>query len=196
MKKKRVLISVTNKTGLIPFAQALIALDWEIISTGGTAQKLRDAGVPCIEVSEVTGFPEMLGGRLKILHPKVFGGILVERSKPEDLQTIASHDIHLIDMVVVNLYNFEGDPCINQIDVGGPSAIRAAAKNFFDVMVVVDPNDYALVAEKLRSNDMTRMDRQRLAHKAFSTTAKYDKDITNHFQDCCATNTEVALGAH
>ena len=149
---QRVLISVTDKTGVIEFARSLSAAGAEIISTGGTARLIREAGVPVQDVSDVTGFPEMLDGRVKTLHPKVAGGILAMRSRAEHMRALAEHGIAPIDMVVVNLYRFEevaaraGAPLeelIENIDIGGPTMIRAAAKNYQDVAVVVSPADYA-----------------------------------------------------
>ncbi|HET6514197.1 MAG TPA: bifunctional phosphoribosylaminoimidazolecarboxamide formyltransferase/IMP cyclohydrolase, partial [Thermodesulfovibrionales bacterium] len=145
---KRVLISVSNKRGVVDFAQALSARGIEILSTGGTAKTLREAGIPVTEVSDYTGFPEMLDGRLKTLHPKIHGGLLSRRSNPRDMEDIKKFGIGTIDMVVVNLYPFEEtiskpnvtfEEAIENIDIGGPTMLRAAAKNFGDVAVVVDP---------------------------------------------------------
>src|SRR5690242_15344889 len=144
----RALVSVSNKTGLVDFVRGLSSRGYEIVSTGGTAKVLADAGVPVTNVSAITGFPEMMDGRLKTLHPNVHGGILARRDHPEDLQAIALHGIEPIDVVVVNLYPFAEtarkpgvtfDELIEQIDIGGPSMVRAAAKNFKDVLVVVHP---------------------------------------------------------
>src|SRR5579871_4944463 len=156
-KIQRVLISVTDKAGVADFARELSSLGAEIVSTGGTAKLLRDAGVPVRDVSDVTGFPEMLDGRVKTMHPKVTGGILAMRSKPEHMQALAEHAIQPIDMVVVNLYAFEETAAkagvtlpelIENIDIGGPTMIRSAAKNYQDVAVVVSPSDYAgIIAE-------------------------------------------------
>src|ERR1022692_3489447 len=151
-KIERVLISVTDKTGIAPFARELRDLGAELISTGGTARLLRDSGVPVRDVSEVTGFPEMLDGRVKTMHPNVTGGILAMRGKAEHMQALAAHGIRPIDMVVVNLYAFEEVAAradaglaelIENIDIGGPTMIRSAAKNHQDVAVVVSPADYA-----------------------------------------------------
>src|SRR5215471_3340794 len=148
---RRVVISVTDKTGIIEFARDLNALGAELVSTGGTARMIRDAGIAVRDVSEVTGFPEMLDGRVKTMHPKIAGGLLAMRSNPEHMRAIQAHGIAPIDMVVVNLYRF-GDVAarsdapleelIENIDIGGPTMLRAAAKNYQDVAVVVSPDDY------------------------------------------------------
>src|SRR5690348_2084462 len=188
-KIQRVLLSVTDKTGLVEFARELDALGAELISTGGTARLLRDAGVAVKDVSEVTGFPEMLDGRVKTMHPKITGGILAMRDKPEHMQALAAHGIQPIDMVVVNLYAFERtaaragatlEEMIENIDIGGPTMIRSAAKNYQDVAVVVSPEDYAAIARELREHDRTlsRDTRWGLAQKAFRTTADYDRAIS------------------
>src|SRR5262249_3137162 len=154
----RVLISVSDKTGLIPFARALYGRGYELLSTGGTARALVEAELPVTSVSNVTGFPEMLDGRVKTLHPAIHGGILARRAHPEDLAALERLRIALIDMVVVNLYPFAqaaGNPAIpfdglvEDIDIGGPSLLRAAAKNFRDVLVVVEPTDYERVLQAL-----------------------------------------------
>jgi phosphoribosylaminoimidazolecarboxamide formyltransferase/IMP cyclohydrolase len=190
MKKiQRVLLSVTNKTGLVDFARELSGMGAELISTGGTARLIRDAGIAVREVSEVTAFPEMLDGRVKTLHPKVAGGILAMREKPDHMRALAEHGIPAIDMVVVNLYRFEDvaaksgarlEELIENIDIGGPTMIRAAAKNYQDVAVVVSPDDYGAIGEELRSNQgsLSRDTKWRLAKKAFRTTADYDAAIS------------------
>lgn len=186
---QRALISVTDKTGVVDFAQGLRDLGVEIVSTGGTARALEAAGVPVREVSELTGFPEMLDGRLKTIHPRVAGGVLAIRSNPEHMQSLLAHDIPLIDMVVVNLYQFEkvaakqGVPLselIANIDIGGPTLIRAAAKNYQDVAVVVSPDDYPAVLEELheREGRLCEPTLWRLAKKAFALTAAYDRAIS------------------
>ena len=188
-KIQRVLLSVTNKTGLVEFARALSAMSAELISTGGTARLIRDSGIPVRDVSDVTGFPEMLDGRVKTLHPKIAGGILAMREKPEHMRAIAEHGIPGIDMVVVNLYRFEDvaaksgaslEELIENIDIGGPTMIRAAAKNYQDVVVVVSPDDYGAVVEELRAGggSLSRETKWRLAKKAFRTTADYDAAIS------------------
>src|SRR5580698_5165575 len=192
---KRALISVTDKTGVVEFAQGLRDLGVEIVSTGGTARALEAAGVPVREVSELTGFPEMLDGRLKTIHPRVAGGVLAIRGNPEHMQSLTEHSIPLIDMVVVNLYQFEkvaakqGVPLselIANIDIGGPTLIRAAAKNYQDVAVVVSPDDYPAVLEELhksaelheRGGELCEPTLWGLAKKAFALTAAYDRAIS------------------
>ncbi len=186
---ERVLISVTDKTGVAEFARQLQELGAELISTGGTARLLRQSGVPVKDVSEVTGFPEMLDGRVKTMHPKVTGGILAMRGKPEHMQALDTHGIKPIDMVVVNLYAF-GDVAANpnasleelieNIDIGGPTMIRSAAKNYPDVAVVVSPADYAGVISEMKSKAgaLSAETRWKLARKAFRTTADYDRAIS------------------
>jgi phosphoribosylaminoimidazolecarboxamide formyltransferase/IMP cyclohydrolase len=187
-KIQRVLISVTDKTGVLDFARGLSALGAEIISTGGTARMIRDAGIPVKDVAEVTGFPEMLDGRVKTLHPKVAGGILAIRGNAGHMQALAAHGIAPIDMVAVNLYRFEEaaakagiarEELIENIDIGGPSMIRAAAKNYQDVAVVVSPSDYAALLDELRASggELSVDTCWRLAKKAFRTTADYDSAI-------------------
>jgi phosphoribosylaminoimidazolecarboxamide formyltransferase/IMP cyclohydrolase len=190
---RRALLSVTDKTGLVPFAQALAAHQVDLVSTGGTARTLREAGLPVRDIAELTGFPEMLDGRVKTLHPKVHGGILHIRANPAHTAAIEAHAIEPIDMVVVNLYAFEKTAArpgatfaelIENIDIGGPSMVRSAAKNFEDVAVVTDPADYpALIAELCTPQDepasLTRLTRWHLARKAFALTAAYDTAIAN-----------------
>ena len=188
-KLQRVLISVTDKTGIVEFARELSALGAEIVSTGGTARLIRESGTPVMDVSEATGFPEMLDGRLKTLHPKIAGGILAMRSRADHMRSLEEHGIVPIDMVVVNLYRFEeaaakeGAPreeLIENIDIGGPTMIRAAAKNYQDVAVVVSPDDYASIVEELRAGDgaLPAETKWKLAKKAFRTTADYDAAIS------------------
>jgi phosphoribosylaminoimidazolecarboxamide formyltransferase/IMP cyclohydrolase len=183
----RVLISVTDETGIIDFARALNGLGAEIISTGGTARMIRENGVPVRDVSEVTGFPEMLDGRVKTMHPKISGGILAIRGRADHMSAIAEHGIAPIDMVVVNLYRFEEvaakagahlEELIENIDIGGPTMIRAAAKNYQDVAVVVSPSDYDGIVEELRGGGLALETKWRLAKKAFRTTADYDAAIS------------------
>ena len=147
----RALLSVYDKTGLLDLARGLADLGWELISSGGTAAALTDAGIACTEVAEVTGAPEMLGGRVKTLHPAIAGGILADRSKPDHMADVEARGIDLIDLVVCNLYPFRQQPSVEMIDVGGPTMVRAAAKNHASVGVVVDPSDYAGVLEELRA---------------------------------------------
>ncbi len=186
------LISVSDKSGLVDFARGLAALGIDLLSTGGTARALRDAGLAVTDVAERTGFPEMLDGRVKTLHPRVHGGILARRNRPDDLAALAEHGIGLIDLVVVNLYPFAkaaADPStgfdrlIEEIDIGGPSMVRAAAKNFRDVLVVVDPDDYARVLESLSGGATPSLDfRFDLARKAIAHTAAYDRTIADELQ--------------
>jgi phosphoribosylaminoimidazolecarboxamide formyltransferase / IMP cyclohydrolase len=188
-KIQTVLISVTDKTGVAEFARELSHLGAELISTGGTARLLRDSGVPVRDVSEVTGFPEMLDGRVKTMHPNVTGAILAVRGKPEHMQALAAHGIQPIDMVVVNLYAFEDVAArpdasladlIENIDIGGPTMIRSAAKNYQDVAVVVSPADYPAIVHEMKTNGgaLSPETKWRLAQKAFRTTADYDSAIS------------------
>jgi phosphoribosylaminoimidazolecarboxamide formyltransferase/IMP cyclohydrolase len=188
---KRALLSVTDKSGLIDFARGLHALGVELISTGGTARVIQQAGVEVKEVSEVTGFPEMLDGRLKTIHPRIAGGILAMRSKPDHMQSLAENGIGAIDMVVVNLYQFEKaaanaaatlEELIENIDIGGPTLIRAAAKNYQDVVVVTSPSDYNSILDEMRLNAgaLQPDTHWRLALRAFATTAAYDMSISAH----------------
>jgi phosphoribosylaminoimidazolecarboxamide formyltransferase/IMP cyclohydrolase len=183
----RALLSVSDKTGLVPFATTLSGLGWELVSTGGTARALGAAGLPVINISDVTGFPEMMDGRVKTLHPKVHGGILARRHLAEDLAALKAHGITAIDLIVVNLYPFAAvaarrdvafDDLIEEIDIGGPSLLRAAAKNFKDVLVVVEPKDYDRVLDALQApggpSAALRFD---LARRAFAHTAAYDQVI-------------------
>ena len=180
---RRALISVSDKTGIVDFAQALSGLDVEIISTGGTAQTLRDAGLNVRDISDVTGFPEMMDGRVKTLHPRVHGGLLAIRDNPVHVAAMQQHGIEPIDMVVVNLYPFaetikrEGvtrAEAIEQIDIGGPAMIRSAAKNSQDVAVVVSPEQYSEIVEELNkhSGALSIAKRNRLAQAAFARTAQ------------------------
>ena len=187
---RRALLSVTDKTGLVAFAQTLVSFGVELVSTGGTARALRDAGLSVKDISELTGFPEMLDGRVKTLHPLVHGGLLYIRGKADHEAAVANHGIQPIDMVVVNLYAFEktaaqpGVPfghLIENIDIGGPSMVRSAAKNFEDVAIVTKAADYTALAEELTANhgSLSRATRWRLAKQAFATTAAYDTAIAN-----------------
>ena len=184
---RRAILSVSDKTGLITFGRALAARGFELVSTGGTAKALAEARLPVVNVSDVTGFPEMMDGRVKTLHPKIHGGILARRHHPEDLQLAAQHGIGLVDLVVVNLYPFvetaakpgiKFDDLIEQIDIGGPSLVRAAAKNFRDVLIVVSPKDYdAVIAELDKSGGPTPAFRFDLARRAIEHTGQYDTAI-------------------
>ncbi len=187
---RRALLSVTDKTGLVEFARALASYGVDLVSTGGTARALGEAGLKVRDISDLTGFPEMLDGRVKTLHPKVHGGILHRRAVSEHVAAVAEHGIEPIDMVVVNLYAFEktaGRPgvafadVIENIDIGGPSMVRSAAKNFEDVAVVTAVEDYAALTEELAANagSLSRATRWRLAKQAFATTASYDAGIAS-----------------
>ena len=189
-KIQRAILSVTDKTGLVDFARQLSGLGIELVSTGGTAKLLRDSGIVVKDISELTGFPEMLDGRVKTLHPKVHGGILHRRENPAHTAAVAEHGIQPIDMVVVNVYAFEKtatkpgvafDELIENIDIGGPSMIRSAAKNFHDVAVVTSTSDYQAIADELvRSGGALSLETKwRLAQKAFATTAAYDSAIAS-----------------
>jgi phosphoribosylaminoimidazolecarboxamide formyltransferase / IMP cyclohydrolase len=187
-KITRALISLTDKSGIEGFARDLAELGVEILSTGGTAKKIREAGIPVKDVSEFTGFPEMLDGRVKTLHPKVHGGILNQRENTEHQRQCMEHGLKPIDLIAVNLYAFEktvADPgcllgdAIENIDIGGPTMLRAAAKNFHDVTVIVDPADYPQVIKEIREQGNTTLKtRFRLAAKVFALTAKYDTAIS------------------
>jgi len=187
-KIQRAILSVTDKTGLVEFAQKLAALKVELVSTGGTAKLLREAGITVKDISDLTGFPELMDGRVKTLHPKVHGGILHIRGNAEHVAAAKEHDILPIDMVVVNLYAFEKtaakpgahfDEVVENIDIGGPSMVRSAAKNFRDVAIVTSPSDYAAIAQEMAGSggDLGLATRWRLAQKAFATTAAYDSAI-------------------
>ena len=191
-KIRRALISVSDKTGIVDFARALKEFEVEIISTGGTAKTLRDAGIEVRDVSEVTGFPEMMDGRIKTLHPKIHGALLGIRGNPEHQAAMHEHEIEPIDMVVVNLYPFEEtirrpgvtlSEAVEQIDIGGPAMIRSAAKNYEDVTVVVLPKAYARVTEEMKRNAgaVSRATRQLLARDAFARTTHYDMSVYAHF---------------
>ncbi len=184
---RRALISVSDKRGLVPFVSGLCELGVEILSTGGTCRALREAGINVIEVSEKTGFPEIMDGRVKTLHPTIHGGLLGRRGTDEAV--MAEHGIEPIDLLAVNLYPFEQtiaredatiDDAIENIDIGGPAMIRAASKNHNGVAVIVDPDDYESVLESLQKNELSLEDRRRLAAKAYAHTASYDTAITRY----------------
>ena len=188
---KRAIISVSDKTGAVEFAKELASLGVEILSTGGTAKALRDAGVAVVEVSDYTGFPEMMDGRLKTLHPKIHGGLLSRRSNPKDMEEIGKHNIGTIDLVAVNLYPFEKtiskqdvtfEEAIENIDIGGPTMLRAASKNFADVAVVVDPSDYGVILAEIEKSggEVSRETKLRLARKVFAHTSRYDTLIADY----------------
>lgn len=190
-KIKRAILSVSNKKGLLEFAKELSAMGVEILSTGGTARALREGGIPAKDVSEHTGFPEMLDGRVKTLHPKIHGGLLSRRKNPKDMEEIEKHGIVPIDMVVVNLYPFEEtiakpdvtfEDAIENIDIGGPTMLRSASKNFQDVAVIVDPADYAPVIKEMkeRNGELAYKRKMELAKKVFGHTSRYDALITEY----------------
>ena len=191
---QRALLSVSDKTGLVEFAQGLADAGVEILSTGGTAKTLSEAGIPIVNVSDVTQFPEMLDGRVKTLHPAVHGGILADRSKPEHMATIEAHGIKPIDMVVINLYPFAAtvakpgvtwEDAIENIDIGGPSMVRSAAKNHAAVAVVVSPDRYVPILDELERNDgvLSPVTLKKLAAEAFAHTAAYDATIAAYFAE-------------
>jgi phosphoribosylaminoimidazolecarboxamide formyltransferase/IMP cyclohydrolase len=202
---RRALISVYDKAGIEEFARQLAALGIEIVSTGGTARLLRDAEIAVRDVAELTGWPEMLGGRVKTLHPKVHGGILFRRGEAGDRKQIAEHEIAPIDLVVVNLYPFgataakealEAEELIENIDIGGPAMLRSAAKNFRDVAVLCDPADYSRVAEELKaSGEIAAATRLDLARKVFALTSRYDGLITMEMERLVAGNGAIHLAA-
>ena len=202
---QRALISVFDKSGVLDFARRLAALKIEILSTGGTARLFRDSGVPVRDVSEFTGWPEMLGGRVKTLHPKIHGGLLFRRKLAEDQRQAAEHGIAPIDLVVVNLYPFEdtaakpgltAEELIENIDIGGPTMLRSAAKNLESVTVVTDPADYNRIASELETNGETSLTtRLELARKVFATTSRYDGLITMELERLVASGQQVELGA-
>jgi len=205
-KIQRAILSVTDKTGLVDFARRLSAMGVELISTGGTAKLLRDSGIAVKDISDLTGFPEMLDGRVKTLHPKVHGGILHMRSKPEHRAAVAEHGIPPIDMVVVNLYAFEKtaakpgakfEDIIENIDIGGPSMVRSAAKNFQDVAIVTSPADYDAIAQEMESSggSVSVPTKWRLAQKAFATTAAYDSAIASTLERIAAPEDEPGASA-
>lgn len=184
----RALVSVTDKTGIDYLAKGLSDLGIEIVSTGGTYKKISEAGIKAIEINEITGFPEILEGRVKTLSPYVHGGILYKRDNKDHIATIKEHDIKAIDIVVVNLYEFQkalekGDPedIIENIDIGGPSMIRSAAKNHKDVLVITDPSDYDELLKRLKNDDIDLAYREKLAMKAYNLTAFYDSLIARYF---------------
>lgn len=192
-KIKRVLISVSDKTGVEEFAKKLAAFDVEFLSTGGTATMLRNAGLKVTDVSEYTGFPEIMDGRVKTLHPKVHGALLGVRTNPEHMATMQKHGIIPIDMVVVNLYPFKKtiekpgctfEDAIENIDIGGPTMLRSAAKNFAGVSVVIDPADYEPIINEMKENNgsVSEKTNLRLATKVYETTSNYDAMITAYLK--------------
>ena len=190
VKIKRALISVSDKSGLIELGQALAAAGTEILSTGGSAKALRDAGIPATEVADHTGFPEMMDGRVKTLHPKIHGGILALRDNQDHVAAMKNHDIGAIDLVAINLYPFEAtvtsganyETCVENIDIGGPAMVRSAAKNHGFVTIITDPADYAAVIDEIKAEGGTSLTtRKKLAAKAYSRTASYDAAIATWF---------------
>lgn len=191
---KRALVSVSDKAGLVEFVRGLMALGVEVVSTGGTAKALTEAGLTVIGISEITQFPEMMDGRVKTLHPAVHGALLADRSKPDHMATIQEHGITPIDLVVVNLYPFAAtiakpgvtrEDAVENIDIGGPSMIRSAAKNHASVTVVVSPEDYASVLAEMQAQGggVCQQTRNRLAAAAFAHTAAYDTTIAAYLKD-------------
>jgi phosphoribosylaminoimidazolecarboxamide formyltransferase/IMP cyclohydrolase len=188
----KAIVSVSDKTGLIEFVKGLQDLKIDIYSTGGTKKSIGDAGIKVHSVSDLTGSPEILDGRVKTLHPNVHGGILARRDLPAHMDELSKHKIDPIDMIVVNLYPFvqtvskQGvtlQDALENIDIGGPTMIRAAAKNFPSVIIVVDPNDYAMVIEKLKKGSIDLKERQKLAQKAFQHVAMYDTAISQYLNE-------------
>ncbi len=190
-KIKRAIISVSNKKGVVEFAKELHGMNIEILSTGGTAKTLREAGIPVKDVSEHTGSPEMLDGRVKTLHPRIHGGLLSRRNNPKDMEEIKNYNIEMIDMVVVNLYPFEEtiaktgvsfEEAIENIDIGGPAMLRSASKNFQDVAVIIDPSDYGKVISEMKglNGDLPYATRLELAKKVFQHTSRYDGLIADY----------------
>ena len=200
---RRALVSVSDKTGLVDFVKGLKDLGWEIIATGGTRRLLEESGVGTVGISDVTGFPEILDGRVKTLHPKVHGGILARRDIPGHMKTLEEQGIGTIDLVCVNLYPFrqtiarEGvtmEDAIENIDIGGPSMVRSAAKNWKDVTIVCDPADYGKVLEELRANGNTSDDtRLKLSAKAYTHTAEYDMCIASYMRGKAGLNEKLFL---
>lgn len=188
LMKKRALVSVSDKAGVVEFCKGLVENGFEIISTGGTAKALKDAGLNVIGISDITGFPECLDGRVKTLHPNVHAGLLAMRSNPEHMAQLEKLNINTIDVVCVNLYPFKATlakgadfaECIENIDIGGPTMIRAAAKNYQDVAVIVDPNDYDKVLDELKNGGVTLETKKYLQYKVFAHTAVYDSLISNY----------------
>ncbi len=192
-KIERAIISVTDKSGIVEFAKSLSELGVQILSTGGTARALREGGISVTDISDYTGFPEMMDGRVKTLHPKVHGGLLGLRDNPEHVEMMKAHGIKTIDMVVVNLYQFEKtvakegvtlEEAIENIDIGGPSMLRSSAKNFRYVTVIVDPADYEVVLREMKKTggETTLKTRFRLARKVFQLTHQYDGAISEYLE--------------
>lgn len=199
----RALVSVSDKTGVVEFARALRDLGWEVIATGGTMKLLRDNGVEVSNISDVTGFPEICDGRVKTLHPKVHGGLLARRDDPSHVEALRENGIGYIDLVCVNLYPFRQTiarpdvtlaEAIENIDIGGPSMLRSAAKNFNDVTVVCDPSDYGRILDEIRSEGNTRREtRLELSAKAYTHTAEYDAMIATYMRRQAGLNEKLFL---
>ena len=191
-KVSTALISVTDKSGIVELARSLEGLGIEILSTGGTARTIRDGGIKVLDISEYTGFPEMMDGRVKTLHPKIHGGLLGRRDNQQDIQIMGTHGIKNIGLVVVNLYQFEQavsregctlEEAVENIDIGGPSMLRSAAKNFRYVTVIVDPSDYPKVLKEItESGETTLKTRFELAKKVFNLTWQYDRAISDYLE--------------
>lgn len=189
---KRAILSVTDKTGLVEFARFLADHGVELVSTGGTMRVLKDAGLPVLAVSEVTGFPEILDGRVKTLHPRIHAGILANKNNPAHLQTLAELEIKPFDLVCVNLYDFAGavdrklslEQAVEEIDIGGPCLLRAAAKNFHSILVLPDPQWYEAARQEMLENAMSASlaYRQLMAARAFEATSRYDALIASHLR--------------
>lgn len=203
MKKNRALISVSDKRGIIEFAKGLVKLGWEIIATGGTMTRLREAGLEVINISDITGFPEICEGRVKTLHPKVHGGLLGRRDKADHMAQLEENGIETIEMVCVNLYPFEAtiakegvtlEEAVENIDIGGPSMLRSAAKNFRDVTVVCDPSDYDRVLSEIKANGNTTPEtRIQLSAKAYTHTAEYDSHIATYMRKAAGLDEKLFL---
>ncbi|MBO5276137.1 MAG: bifunctional phosphoribosylaminoimidazolecarboxamide formyltransferase/IMP cyclohydrolase, partial [Alistipes sp.] len=199
----RALVSVSDKTGVVEFAQQLRSLGWEIIATGGTMKLLRDNGVEVINISDVTGFPEICDGRVKTLHPKVHGGLLARRDDESHLKALKDNEIEFIDMVCVNLYPFRQtiakpdvtmEDAIENIDIGGPSMLRSAAKNYKDVTVVCNPENYAKIIEEIKANGNTTVEtRLQLSAEAYTHTAQYDSMIATYMRKAAGLNEKLFL---
>jgi phosphoribosylaminoimidazolecarboxamide formyltransferase/IMP cyclohydrolase len=179
----RALLSAYDKTGIVDLAKGLVDLGWDLVSSGGTAKVIAEAGLPVTDVADLTGFPAMLGHRVVTLHPKVHGALLADRDDPEHVADLEQYGIEPIDLVVVNLYPFRSDPSIELIDIGGPTMVRAAAKNHAHVGIVVDPIDYDGVLDELRAGALSAATKRRLARKAFAHTAAYDAAIVGWFDE-------------
>lgn len=193
-KIKRVLISVSDKKGVVEFAQSLSAFGVEFLSTGGTAKILREANLKVTDVSEYTGFPEMMNGRVKTLHPKVHGALLGVRSNPEHMKTMKEHGIIPIDMVIINLYPFKQaiskpgctlEEAIENIDIGGPAMLRSSAKNYEGVTVIIDPADYSMVLDEMKKSggEVSAKTNFKLAVKVFECTSEYDRMISSYLKE-------------